>query len=108
MVKGTFRGVEVAIKMLKNNTADNNADYLRSLLAELKVMSYLGQHPNLVRLIGAITENVKGGEVYLLLEYCSNGNVHSFLRHNSHIFVDLLAGQVSPNPGDTQRISRYC
>ena len=85
--------------MLKNN-ADNSADYLRSLLGELKVMSYLGSHPNLVALIGAVTENIEGGEAHLILEYCSHGNVQSFVRSNADNFVDLLAG-----PADSSNIS---
>ena len=65
MVKGTYQGNPVAIKMLKNK-ANQNADYLRSLLGELNVMSYLGSHPNLVGLVGAVTRDIKKGEAYLI------------------------------------------
>ena len=94
VIKGAYQGRSVAIKMLKNN-ANQSADYLRSLLGELKVMSYLGSHPYLVGLIGSITANIKGGEVYLLFEFCSNGNVHSYVRGHRDNFVDMLAGQAT-------------
>ena len=89
VVKGSYRGSPVAIKTLKNN-GSQSANYLRSLLGELKVMSYLGSHPNLVALIGAITRNIKRGEVYLIFEYCSNGNAHSFVRGHRENFVNML------------------
>ena len=89
--------------MLKNNGI-SSAEYLRSLLGELKVMSYLGSHPNLVELVGAITKNIKRGEIYLIFEYCSNGNAHNFVRNHRECFVDIFASQTDSN---FQRISRY-
>ena len=85
--------------MLKSN-ANSNPDYLRSLLGELKVMSYLGSHSNLVGLVGSIMENIKGGEAYLIFEYCSHGNVQSFVRSHVDSFLDLLA-----SPAPTSQIS---
>ena len=96
VVKGTYRECHVAIKMLKSK-ARSNAEHLRSLLGELKVMSYLGSHANLVQLRGAITKNVKGRQVYVIFEYCSNGNAHKFVRRHRDNFVDLLAEQAVSN-----------
>ena len=90
VIKGTYNENSVAIKMLKSNST-SNAEYLRSLLGELKVMSYLGNHHNLVALIGAITENIKSGEVYLIFEYCSKGNALQFVRNHTDDFVDMWA-----------------
>ena len=105
VVKGTYRGSQVAIKMLKRK-ASSNADYLRSLLGELKVMSYLGSHSNLVGLVGAVTRDIKKGEVYLIFEYCSNGNAHNFVRRHRDNFLDLLTHQSVPNPLGTRRSAR--
>ena len=105
VVKGTYQGKEVAIKMLKNNSSQS-PEYLRSLLGELKVMSYLGNHPNLVGLIGAITRNIKRGEAFLIFEYCPNGNVHKFLRDHRECFVDMSAAQGSSNLPATQTTTR--
>ena len=106
VVKGTYRGTQVAIKMLKNNP-NRNVEYLRSLLGELKVMSYLGSHPNLVGLIGAITSNIKGGEVYLIFEYCSKGNAHKFVRDHRETFVNMIASQLPSHARGTLKPSRY-
>ena len=105
VVKGAYQGRPVAIKMLKN-VANQSAEYLRSLLGELKVMSYLGSHPNLVGLIGSITANIKGGEVYLLFEFCANGNVHSYLRGHRESFLDLVAGPAISKTLGTSRTPR--
>lgn len=50
--------IPVAIKTVKPNT---NAQYLRSLLKEVKVMLYIGKHPNVIRLVGCCTENLRKG-----------------------------------------------
>ena len=110
VVKGEYHGGPVAIKMLKNN-GSQSAEYLRSLLGELKVMSYLGSHPNLVGLVGAITKDIKKGEAYLIFEYCSNGNAHKYVRNHRDSFVDLLAckprcASVLPTPVVTTRTKR--
>ena len=91
MIKGVYKGRPVAIKMIKCS-ARNNVEYLRCLLGELKVMSYLGHHANLVELVGAITAYIKLGEVYIVTEFCSNGNVQNFLRTHRDAFVDLTTG----------------
>ena len=85
--------------MLKSN-ARSYADYLRSLLGELKVMSYLGSHPNLVGLHGAIMANIKGGEAFLIFVYCSHGNAQKFFRRNQDNFVDLRVGPPASNRFD--------
>ena len=106
MAKGTYQGNPVAIKMLKNH-ASQNLDYLRSLLGELKVMSYLGSHPNLVGLIGAMTANIKRGEVYLIFELCSKGNAHKFVRTHRENFVDNSVGSRLSNRLPMQPGTRY-
>lgn len=46
----------VAVKMVKRN-----ADYtfIRALASELKIMVHLGQHLNVVNLLGACTKNIE-------------------------------------------------
>lgn len=34
-------------------------DVLKSLMSELKIMSHLGSHPNIVNLLGAVTTNIQ-------------------------------------------------
>lgn len=45
----------VAVKMVKQ-TADN--EVMRALVSELKIMVHLGQHLNVVNLLGAVTKNI--------------------------------------------------
>ena len=54
----------VAIKTLNPYS---NKDVLKSLMSELKIMSHLGQHPNIVNLLGAITTNIQRSELCLTL-----------------------------------------
>ncbi len=52
--------VTVAIKMV-NPTSGLNG--LRSLLKEVKVMLYMGQHANIVKLIGCCTDKIREGRL---------------------------------------------
>lgn len=45
----------VAIKMVKHKM-DNNALY--TLVSELKILTHIGRHLNIVNLLGAVTQNV--------------------------------------------------
>ena len=55
VTKGKIGRAPVAIKTVKK-TAD--IAYLKALLSELKIMCFVGQHDNIVNLIGACTENI--------------------------------------------------
>lgn len=96
VVKGIAQGIiqheeesTVAVKMVKQN-ADN--DVMKALVSELKIMVHLGQHLNVVNLLGAITKNIAKREVMVIVEYCRFGNVQNFLLKNREFFVD----QVNP------------
>lgn len=45
----------VAVKMVKRNT---DYAYIKALASELKIMIHMGQHVNVVNLLGACTKNV--------------------------------------------------
>lgn len=47
----------VAIKTTKPLTSGK--EYFKALLSELKIMTYIGGHDNIVNLIGACTQNIK-------------------------------------------------
>jgi len=48
---------EVAVKVIEPETID--ASCFKLVLSELKVMTYVGEHPNIVRLIGANTSEIE-------------------------------------------------
>ncbi|KAH8409381.1 hypothetical protein KR222_002180, partial [Zaprionus bogoriensis] len=111
VLKGEAQGIRndepvstVAVKMVKR-TAD--AEVVRALVSELKIMVHLGQHLNVVNLLGAVTKNIAKRELMVIVEYCRFGNVQNFLLRNRKCFINQI------NPANdridatimTQRIS---
>ncbi|XP_026881912.2 macrophage colony-stimulating factor 1 receptor [Electrophorus electricus] len=78
------RVTRVAVKMLKSSA---HAEEREALMSELKILSHLGPHANIVNLLGACTH---GGPVLLITEYCCNGDLLNFLRRRAQLFVDSL------------------
>ncbi|XP_076067196.1 vascular endothelial growth factor receptor 3-like isoform X2 [Oratosquilla oratoria] len=61
---------------------------IRTLERELKTLSYVGRHLNIVNLVGANTFNLStDGEIWVLLEYCRYGNLLAFIQNNRNNFV---------------------
>lgn len=77
----------VAVKMVKKQT-DN--EVMKALVSELKIMIHLGQHLNVVNLLGAVTKNVAKRELMVIVEYCQFGNLQSFLVKHRPFFVDQI------------------
>ncbi|XP_039294536.1 vascular endothelial growth factor receptor 1 isoform X2 [Nilaparvata lugens] len=82
----------VAVKMLKQNV-DNS--HLIALTTELKVMIHLGQHLNVVNLLGACTRSLNDRELLVIVEYCKYGNLHNYLQKHRDKFVN----QINPLTG---------
>ena len=55
-IKDTEEQTQVAVKTLN---PFSNKDVLKSLMSELKIMTHLGCHPNIVNLLGAVTVNIQ-------------------------------------------------
>lgn len=113
VIKGVAQGIvpyeeetTVAVKMVKANTDD---EIMRALISELKIMVHLGQHLNVVNLLGAVTKNIAkrktsnncismtcvtlpifSGEVMVIVEYCRFGNIQKFLLKHRPYFVDQV------------------
>ncbi|NXA32253.1 PGFRB factor, partial [Eudromia elegans] len=74
--------MKVAVKMLKSTARSSEK---QALMSELKIMSHLGPHLNIVNLLGACT---KGGRpIYIITEYCRYGDLVDYLHHNKHTFL---------------------
>ncbi|CAG5862335.1 unnamed protein product [Menidia menidia] len=71
----------VAVKMLKTSA---HATEKEALMSELKVLSYLGNHMNIVNLLGACTI---GGPTLVITEYCCFGDLLNFLRRKRESFI---------------------
>ncbi|XP_043641511.1 vascular endothelial growth factor receptor 1 isoform X12 [Drosophila teissieri] len=94
VLKGEARGIRreeptttVAVKMVKA-TADN--EVVRALVSELKIMVHLGQHLNVVNLLGAVTKNIAKRELMVIVEYCRFGNIQNFLLRNRKCFINQI------------------
>ncbi|XP_038627891.1 macrophage colony-stimulating factor 1 receptor isoform X2 [Tachyglossus aculeatus] len=73
--------LKVAVKMLKSTA---HTDEKEALMSELKIMSHLGHHENIVNLLGACTH---GGPVLVITEYCCHGDLLNFLRRKAESMV---------------------
>ncbi|XP_072486800.1 macrophage colony-stimulating factor 1 receptor [Notamacropus eugenii] len=86
--------LKVAVKMLKSTA---HADEKEALMSELKIMSHLGQHENIVNLLGACTH---GGPVLVITEYCHHGDLLNFLRRKAEdMLVPTLSSESDGGPG---------
>ncbi|XP_029563461.1 mast/stem cell growth factor receptor Kit isoform X2 [Salmo trutta] len=77
----------VAVKMLKPSA---HATEKEALMSELKVLSYLGNHMNIVNLLGACTV---GGPTLVITEYCCFGDLLNFLRRKREMFFCDTLGE---------------
>jgi FMS-like tyrosine kinase 1 len=77
----------VAVKMVKKQT-DN--EVMKALVSELKILIHLGQHLNVVNLLGAVTKNITKRELMVIVEYCRFGNIQSFLQSHRPYFIDQI------------------
>lgn len=87
--------LKVAVKMLKSTA---HADEKEALMSELKIMSHLGQHENIVNLLGACTH---GGPVLVITEYCCYGDLLNFLRKKAEAMLEPSMHPGQDPEGDT-------
>ncbi|XP_028971957.2 receptor-type tyrosine-protein kinase FLT3 isoform X2 [Esox lucius] len=75
---------QVAVKMLKekHETVEKEA-----LMSELKMLTHIGQHANIVNLLGACTNS---GPTYLIFQYCSKGDLLNYLKNNRGLYQKSL------------------
>ncbi|XP_061642954.1 macrophage colony-stimulating factor 1 receptor isoform X1 [Phyllopteryx taeniolatus] len=76
--------MRVAVKMLK---ASAHSDEREALMSELKILSHLGHHKNIVNLLGACTF---GGPVLVITEYCGLGDLLNLLRQKAETFMSFV------------------
>ncbi|XP_067315968.1 tyrosine-protein kinase receptor Tie-1 isoform X3 [Pseudorasbora parva] len=82
MVKKDGIKTSAAIKMLKEFASENDH---RDFAGELEVLCKLGQHPNIINLIGACENR---GYLYIAIEYAPYGNLLDFLRKSRVLETD--------------------
>ncbi|XP_008332303.1 tyrosine-protein kinase receptor Tie-1 isoform X2 [Cynoglossus semilaevis] len=82
MIKKDGNKISAAIKMLKEFASENDH---RDFAGELEVLCKLGQHPNIINLIGACENR---GYLYIAIEYAPYGNLLDFLRKSRVLETD--------------------
>nr|XP_028600205.1 platelet-derived growth factor receptor alpha isoform X1 [Podarcis muralis] len=89
VVEGTAYGLsrsqpvmKVAVKMLKPTARSSEK---QALMSELKIMTHLGPHLNIVNLLGACT---KSGPIYIITEYCFYGDLVNYLHKNRDNYLN--------------------
>ncbi|XP_070197550.1 vascular endothelial growth factor receptor 1-like [Littorina saxatilis] len=87
--------ISVAVKMVKDCT---DKEQMMALLSELKILIHLGQHLNIVNLLGAVTKDIRFGELYVIVEYCHFGNLRSYLLKHKDNFLDTMDDSQPPAP----------
>lgn len=71
--------VECAVKMLKRH---GTVTELRDLYNELNIMASVGNHPNIVSLIGACSED---GPLWVVVKFAENGSLLDYIRKHKNI-----------------------
>ena len=89
-----YRGSEtnVAMKTIQDVTNHNDTD---CFLAEIKLLSNLKMHCNLVNMLGSYTSSIREtGEIWILLELCEFGDLKGFITKNRDAFISSFEGYV--------------
>ena len=69
--------------------------FLQSLFCEMKIMTNLKLHLNLVNLVGSCTAELDSRNLWLLLEFCPHGDLKNFLIKNRQQFKNNIKGETS-------------
>ena len=82
----------VAIKSVRES-ADGTG--LQDLICEIKILSRINPHPNLVSMIGSCTSELQENrEIWLIIEFCEYGDFKNFLRKNKIQILTNEDGEV--------------
>ena len=77
--------VKVAIKTV---TQQSNQDQFSALISEIKILSNLDPHVNLVNMLGCCTSRLAAeGKVWLFLEYCNESDIKTYLIEHTKVFM---------------------
>lgn len=57
-------------------------EFFRALIDELKIMSHIRPHVNVLNLVGACTTELENRQLYVITEFCENGSLKDYLEDN--------------------------
>ncbi|XP_056372950.1 macrophage colony-stimulating factor 1 receptor [Hyla sarda] len=91
--------LRVAVKMLKPSA---HTDEKEALMSELKILSHLGNHGNIVNLLGACTS---GGPILVITEYCQHGDLLNFMRRKAELMNNMFTAVHTDSNGDYKNMA---
>ena len=83
----TTHHYDVAVKTLKECATPQHE---RDLASELKLLIYMGSHPNIVNVLASCTIR---GDLWVIMEYCDNGCLKTFLSDRRNLFTPSWSKQ---------------
>ena len=83
--EGIYRGRKVAVKKLHVNRKNPHA-IAESFLAEVSVVSL--RHKNIVRVLAVSTMEVSSRDIYIIMEYAGNRNLHNVIDSEKERITD--------------------
>uniref|UniRef100_A0A8C6TGS2 Vascular endothelial growth factor receptor 3 n=1 Tax=Neogobius melanostomus TaxID=47308 RepID=A0A8C6TGS2_9GOBI len=92
----------VAVKMLKDGAT---ASEHKALMSELKILIHIGNHLNVVNLIGACTK--PNGPLMVIVEFCKYGNLSNFLRAKREFFLPYRVSLLYIKLSQPLRVQHY-
>ena len=90
-VKGLYDDTSTTIVAIKVNHGNGAEGELKDFLDEIKLMSYIKAHPNLVSMIGSCSSDLtQDRKLWLVIEFCEHGDLKTYLVRNKE---KLLCGE---------------
>ena len=81
---------------------------ITALISEIKVLGHLGLHLNLVNMLGSCKTNLEqDGQLWLLLEYCSEGDLKSFMIKHREEFNSSMTNKIQVNGLDERLFLKW-
>lgn len=74
----------IAVKELHQKNMDESSSFVKELLT----MIQLGYHPNILRVFGAVTENLIAGNLMICMEYCEEGSLRQLIKRERDKYAD--------------------
>lgn len=69
--KASIYGTEIVVKVLRGQQMNE----LRNFFDEFNIMMQVGSHPNIVQLLGVVTETTPTINLMICMEYCEEGSL---------------------------------
>lgn len=84
VMKAYWGSNPIAVKELH----EKNMDELSNFVKELLTMIQLGYHPNILRVLGAVTENMNNGNLMICMEFCELGSLKQLIKRERNRYID--------------------